>query len=256
MTEIRTIRPEESDAFLQVLCDVFSITFDRVRGVFYGEPFYDLNRKWAVFDDGEIVSILSTTPLEFGWGRASGIAGVGTIPDARGRGFATELLERVTAAHKAAGETALFLFAEDPRVYRKLGFVVLDEVHRGPLECTIGDHDRLLDLDSVQSTYDRWAVECPNRLRRDERRWRYWKWNLRLCAPHGTGYLCQEGALVREAVGGDGASSWKTSEPCDWLGLRSVGELVGAPMVRWEKATHLMGHGTDVPPCMFLTDQW
>ena len=71
MTEIRPVRPDEAEAFLELLCDVFSLDLNRAYDVFFSEPLFDLDRKWALFEGREMVSILTTTPLIFGWGRAA-----------------------------------------------------------------------------------------------------------------------------------------------------------------------------------------
>ena len=76
MTEIRPIRLDETDTFLQILCDVFGLDFFRAQGLFKEEPLFDLSRKWALFEGDEMVSILTTTPLIFGWGREIGRAHV------------------------------------------------------------------------------------------------------------------------------------------------------------------------------------
>ena len=79
MTEIRPIRLDETDAFLRILCTVFELDFFRAQGLFREEPLFDIDRKWALFERGEMVSILTTTPLIFGWGKANGIAGVAAL---------------------------------------------------------------------------------------------------------------------------------------------------------------------------------
>ena len=83
---------------------------------FFTEPLFDLSRKWALFDKGRMVSILTTSPLIFGWGRAFGVAGVATRLECRGEGYASRLLNSVFEESQALGEPAGLLFAkgQDP----------------------------------------------------------------------------------------------------------------------------------------------
>src|SRR5262249_53090429 len=146
--------------------------------IFFSEPLFDLNRKWALFDGNEMVSILTNVPLEFGWGKAIGIAGVATAKDKQNKGYAGQLLEGVLRAAEADGETGALLFARDPTLYRKLGFEVADTVVRGPIDVAPEKGPfEILEYQDVQAQYDHWALQDPNRLRRDDRRWGYWRWN-------------------------------------------------------------------------------
>ncbi|MER3466893.1 MAG: hypothetical protein C4340_07395, partial [Armatimonadota bacterium] len=62
---VRTIREHETPAFLALLCDVFDLNPARAENVFRSEPFFDLDRKWALFEGERMVSCLTTVPLLF-----------------------------------------------------------------------------------------------------------------------------------------------------------------------------------------------
>ena len=65
MTEVRPIRTEEAECFLELLCSVFELDVARARSVFYSEPYVDLGRKWALFVDDAMVLRLGNPALFF-----------------------------------------------------------------------------------------------------------------------------------------------------------------------------------------------
>lgn len=255
--EVRPIRAAEAEAFLHLLCNVFELDFNRAHRIFFTEPMFDLNRKWALFDGGEMVSILTTVPLDFGWGRAIGIAGVATMIERQGQGYAHELLTSVMRAADAAGETGALLFAHNPTLYGRLGFEIIDEVIRGPIVANPErDPFTLMDFQEVQSLYNRWSLQDPNRLRRDDRRWGYWRWNLRVCTAFEDGYICTEAGIVRECVKSLPATEWPLAAGSEWRGLASMANQIGIPLSAKEHDLHLMGRRIPGPPQMFMTDQF
>lgn len=257
MAEIRPITRSEAEQFLRLLCDVFSLDFKLAENIFFNEPLYDLNRKWALFERQRMLSIMTTVPLIFGWGNAIGIAGVATRPDCRGRGLAGRLLERVLAESRAQGETAAFLLAKDARLYERIGFKVLDEVVRGGVREPASDaRPAVLSFDEVHAAYDAWALRDPRRLRRDDRRWRYWKWNLRICTAVDGGYACLEGDRVRELVADPAPQVWHLGPAVKWLGLRTMAAQAGLDLFDPQFEHLLMGHSAPDVPQMFLTDQF
>ena len=258
MREIRPIRTEEADTFLELLCGVFNLDLARAHSIFFTEPLFDLSRKWALFDSGEMVSILTTTPLWFGWGRAYGIAGVATRADRRGQGFASLLLERVFQEAGRMGEGASLLFARDPSVYQMNGYEPIDRVIRAKVASSEAP-DLGLTLDNVQvrDVYDHWASLNPARLRRDEPRWRYWLWHYRLCSPFQEGYLCTEPGVLREALYSHPSPGLPLPFGTDWFGTASMTELLQMPLATEPKfELHLMGRNFRTPPQMFMTDQF
>ncbi len=239
------------------MCKVFDLEVTRAQAVFYKEPLFDLDRKWALFEDGQIVSILTTVPLIFGWGRGFGIAGVATREDRRGLGYAGMLLERACAHGEAIGELASYLFANELGVYERNGFKVVDAVVRGPIE-RVGEMrvPPMLDGPAVEARYAEWCLQDPNRLRRDEQRWRYWRWSLRVCTEFGDGYLCSEGTVIREVVLDKRvAPPWTTPE-VEWLGLESVTNTLGIPLRERHFELHVMARNAPPGLAMFMTDQF
>lgn len=257
MREIRPIVEEEAHPFLRLLCDVFGLDYARASSVFFSEPLYDLRRKWALFEQGTMASILTTTPLTFGWGRAIGIAGVGTRKGYERQGLGQALVEAVLDQAQRDGEGPAILFAHDVRLYERCGFRLIDRVIRGQLVVDASvDHPDELPCEEVRPIYDAWSEQHPSRLRRDESRWRFWNWGLRCCEPVRGGYLCVEPSLVREAVIEPGLPAWPVVPGTEWVGLQSLATDLGVPLASSTEHLLLMGRGFPEPPLMFMTDQF
>ena len=254
---IRPIAPEESTEFLNLMCVVFDLEAERAKSVFYKEPLFDLERKWALFDGREMVSILTTVPLQFGWGRGFGIAGVATREERRGRGYARQLLQHVCTVGEATGEGAAYLFAREPAVYRGSGFAVVDTVIRGALDRVEEETiPPMLDGFIVEKRYAEWCDRDPNRLRRDTQRWRYWRWSMRVCTTFGDGYLCSEGSVIREVVIDEPvAAPWPTPE-VEWFGLESMTEHLAVPVKERHFELYLMARNAPAGMAMYMTDQF
>lgn len=257
MVEMRPIKENEAERFLTILCDVFSLDRARASSVFYSEPFFDLNRKWAVFENGWMVSILTTTPMEFGMGKSIGIAGVATLPAYRGRGLSQQLLELVLGEAEAAGEAMAMLFAHETTLYSRVGFEVMDKVVRGPLVTRDKKGVDALEFHDVSARYEAWQKEDPRRLIRDSRRWKHWQWVYRSCEPVGASdYLCYEPLLCREAVLHEPMDAWPLTDGTEWLGLRSMTRELGVPLASEREELIFMGRGFGECPQMFMTDQF
>lgn len=176
------------------------------------------------------------------------------------------LLEHVLQVAENRGEAPALLFAEDTRLYAGLGFEVVDEVVRAairPSDWMLSEGDippgtwpATVPPRLVRKTYDRWAEGDPDRLRRDARRWNFWQWNLRSCDAIGTGYLCIEGAQVREAIGSEPMDAWPVPPGTFWVGLRTLTEFLRPPVEAPEVESLVMARGFQRPPAMFLTDQF
>jgi GNAT superfamily N-acetyltransferase len=256
MTDIRPVREAEAEDFLHLLCDVFDLDFNRAHDVFFAEPFFDLNRKWALFEAGRMVSILTTTPLEFGWGRAVGIAGVATLPQLRKEGYATRLLQRVLRESERNGEGPALLFAREPALYERNGFEALDRVIRAPLRLVPETMTDSIPNETVESLYNAWASAHPDRLRRDARRWRYWRWHYRLAWEFGDGYLCHEPGVLREALFSPAASALPLPVGTEFLGTTFMADQFEIPVYDATVDLYLMGRSIPGIPQLFMTDQF
>ena len=204
-----------------------------------------------------MVSILTTTPLQFGWGNAIGIAGVATERSYQGKGYAKALLDFVLDRAASDGEGAAILFAHETKVYERCGFELLDHVVRAPIHSDgYSENIGHWELAQVQSAYAAWSNADVNRLVRDARRWNYWQFVFRDPIPFGGGYATQEGSLCREAVIYDRMGAWPIPKGTDWYGLRSMVDVVGVPVGQEKEELLLMGKGLDAVPQMFMTDQF
>jgi len=257
MIVIRPIVRSEAPAFLALLCKVFELDYSRAESIFFGEPFFDLDRKWALFDGDQIVSILTTVPLNFGLGRAFGIAGVATDPIRRGEGLGKRLLNAVLRHGEEHGEPRALLFAHQVGLYERCGFKVLDHAIRAPIQPrSVDDEAPIMAFDDVVASYTRWSQAAPHRLLRDERRWNFWKWNLRICSEVPGGYVCQEGDTVRECLFDIPLEAWPVYPNAEWFGLESLADELQIPLGPRKRELIYMGIGFVEPPKMFMTDQF
>lgn len=262
MTDIRNIRESESEKFLQLLCDVFKLDFNRAYDVFYQEPLFDLSRKWALLEGNEIVAVLTTTPLEFGWGKAVGIAGVATHPDRQNEGFATRLIQKVLRESEKRGEGAALLFAQKFELYERCGFEPIDRVVR--CSVTTAETDPPAESPSVQismpharALYGAWAAAHPDRLRRDLQRWRYWDWHNRFVTEFEDGYLCQEAGYLREGIFSTKPAALPVLGGTEWLGTALMTDELEIPFAGTLSVEMLlMGYKVPGIPQLFMTDQF
>jgi predicted N-acetyltransferase YhbS len=256
VTDIRPIREEETESYLRLLCEVFGLDFNRAYDVFFTEPYYDVNRKWALFKGSEIASILTTTPVEFGWGRGFGIAGVATKPKYRREGLASQLIQKVVKEYEKRGEGRPLLFARDPRVYDRLGFETLDRVVRANIRLRPEEPARQLEPEDVRTLYDAWAGEHPDRLRRDDLRWKYWNWHYRVCTEMPSGYLCHEVNVLREAIYAPAQSTLPLPSGTEWFGTTLMADQLELPLQDIRVELYLMAQNTPGIPQLFMTDQF
>ncbi|MBS1704833.1 MAG: GNAT family N-acetyltransferase [Armatimonadetes bacterium] len=256
MIEIRPIYRHEAGEFLRLLCTVFELDFDRASKVFFADPLFDLNRKWGLFASGKLTSILTTTPLEFKAGTVMGIAGVATAADARGMGYAGKLLDHVVRHGVERNERKAMLFAHQEDLYVQHGFEPLDRIVKGIVRTTEAELPPAeVPFKRVQQIYTEWASQSPHRLIRTPLRWRYWRWPFRVCENCAGGYICYEGACVREAIRAPG-SEWIGPIGVEWVGLERVTESLQIPLASRHEDLTMMGLGFDTPPELFITDQF
>lgn len=255
-----TCRPivlRETEEFLRLLCEVFELDLVQARHVFYNEPLYNIKRKWALFVDGRMASILSTSPLEFGFGRAIGIAGVATRPEHRGKGLAEQLLTVALAQAERDGEGPAVLFAHQAGLYERVGFRHTDSVIRAQLRLEEMPRDHTsLSYAEIRSRYDAWSEESPLRLRRDEARWSVWEWTLKDPVPAPGGYIALEPMVIREAVFDPAMAAWPVPPDCPWYGLESMTARLGVPVLSSEPALMVMTRNMPEGMEMFMTDQF
>ncbi len=257
MTDIRPIKASEAEAFLDLMCTVFGLDFNRAYDVFFTEPFFDLNRKWALFEGREMISVLTTAPLEFGWGRAFGVAGVATRASRQREGYAGRLLEKVCREAERQGEPAALLFARKLELYERMGFEGIDRVVRGKIAVCDGElGGDTLDSLVVEDRYLRWSLEHPDRLRRNDLRWKYWNWHLRTCATFQDGYICDEIGSLREVICTGPVGALPLPVGTEWLGTSFMTDQLEIPLEDVQEEMILMGRNVPSIPQMFMTDQF
>src|SRR5437660_6973410 len=126
MIEIRSPQPDELDVLLAVMCEAFGLPFAPARDVFYRDPYYDVQNKRVLVEDGVPISCLTIVDSQMWIGKAivrvAGIANVATRQSHQGKGYATRLLAATipTLRERGFGFSALLLYSYG--FYRRLGW--------------------------------------------------------------------------------------------------------------------------------------
>ena len=126
--EIRTVRESEVEQMIELMCLVFRPQgHERYRQYMAGDSLYQRDQSRVVVVDGRIVATLrvwdkqlrvGTTPVRFG-----GIGNVCTHPDARGKGYATAMMEEAVRYMKETGYPISCLFTDaGNRFYHRMGY--------------------------------------------------------------------------------------------------------------------------------------
>lgn len=125
-TDIRTISPEEFEAWIGVLAASFSevakpewLEIDRM--------IFEPERSLAAIEDGRIVggnaAITMTLTVPGGSAvRAAGISSVGVLPSDRRRGVSTDLMRRQLDDIRERGEPLSILTASEAAIYGRYGY--------------------------------------------------------------------------------------------------------------------------------------
>jgi hypothetical protein len=167
------------------------------------------------------------------------------------------MIEHVLEHGAATGEPGCVLFAHKETVYRRCGFQTVDTVVRGPIVASeISESPDVVPFSRLRSTYDAWSRADAARLRRDERRWRYWRWIPRTCEKAPGGYVCVEPHLCREAIVTPGLERWPVMHGTNWLGLESMTKSLAVPLASHEKELFVMSHSMPCQIQMYMTDQF
>jgi predicted acetyltransferase len=186
MQEIRAAHHEELDAMLAVMCGSFMLPFAAARDLFYKDPYFDIEKKRVLLEDGQIISCLTLIETRMWIGAAAvqvgGVAGVATRPSHRRSGYAGRLLEQtlLTLRQQRCPFSALFPFSYD--YYRRFGWE-----HAG-MQMRVSTAPNLLpafsdarhvrpalpsDIPEMQQIYDQTSRERTGSCLRDRKRWTY-----------------------------------------------------------------------------------
>jgi predicted N-acetyltransferase YhbS len=126
--EIRTVRESEIEEMIELMCLVFRPKgHERYRQYMVGDRLYQRDQSRVVVVDGRIVATLrvwdkqlrvGSTPVRFG-----GIGSVCTHPDARGKGYATAMMEEAVRYMTESGYPVSCLFTDaGNRFYHRMGY--------------------------------------------------------------------------------------------------------------------------------------
>jgi predicted N-acetyltransferase YhbS len=208
--ELRTIRPHERDAVLDLLGEWFN---DRAFFARYFEhdPGFSDDLCFVASDNGRIVSTLQVfrkaVRVNGAVVQVGGVGNVFTTNDYRERGLASELLTRAVAAMEEHGFDLSLLFAVRLAFYGHLGWhshvrhlVFIDQA------ATLGDGGAVIepftvaDLDAVMHIYNSYTASFSGPTVRDDC---YWRGQLRYAGNPSEDFLVARagGAVVAYARG-------------------------------------------------------
>jgi predicted acetyltransferase len=127
MSDVRTITPEELPAWMRVMGIAFHETFDPGPVAEVVREIYDLERVWAGFADGVLVSTLRGmgTRLTVPGGAqvpATALSAVTVLPTHRRRGLLTRMIAAEHAASRDRGEPLGLLYASEYPIYGRFGY--------------------------------------------------------------------------------------------------------------------------------------
>ncbi len=127
--DISSVRKDELEDMLRVLCTAFQMPFESALPIFLADTNSLLDNKRVLRQDGKIVSCLTIIPAECNVRgvslRTAGIAGVATRPDKRAQGYASQLLRNTLAYCRDQGYERAGLFPSKADFYRKNGFATV-----------------------------------------------------------------------------------------------------------------------------------
>ena len=184
--EIGTVMPDETDAFLALMCEAFEMEFEAAKSVFYADPYFEPDNKYVLRIDGEIVSCLTAAAHTCWIGdavvRVAGVAGVATRQGFRRRGLAGLLITDTVRALTARGFQIGALFPVIRDYYRCFGWETAGVRHTARQMAAEPAGSRELadvrkateaDIPALAHLYNRAASGRAMHLLRDEKRWRY-----------------------------------------------------------------------------------
>ncbi|MER3466894.1 MAG: hypothetical protein C4340_07400 [Armatimonadota bacterium] len=111
-----------------------------------------------------------------------------------------------------------------------------------------------LTIEETQTRYAAWARQDHTRLLRDEQRWRFWSWSMKIVMATRDSYVVCEPFKVREML--PAYEGLPLSQEQEFLGLKSMAEMLGIPTTGAKQEMLLMGRAFPFVPQMFMTDQF
>jgi predicted acetyltransferase len=186
--EIRTIGPDELEAFIDTVSIAFLDRPDVARIAEALRPRWDLTRVWAALDGGRMVGTFRSwaTELTVPGGTqlpAAAIAAVTVLPSHRRQGIMRGIAAAEHAAIRERGEAVGLLYASEYPIYGRLGYGPASRVATWTLDvAATGFHgpdpggvelvaaDRRA-RDEVVEVFDRWRLGQTGEIRRRDDRW-------------------------------------------------------------------------------------
>jgi len=190
--EIRTLRPDEREALLELL-DGWPLPDgwrgrDFFRRYVEGDPTYADRNVWVAAEGGRLLSCLQIFPRPLRVAGttvlAGGVGSVFTREDARRRGLAEALLAQALAAMRERGMPISLLFGTQP-LYARQGYARWDArgallvreagapAPAAPASLEVGPFEAARDLAAVRALHARYGELLAGTVARDDALWRH-----------------------------------------------------------------------------------
>ncbi len=188
--EIRNVRTEELPAFIDAMSAGFLDRPDVDKVAEEVRPFWNLDRSWAAFEDGQITGTWRSWETELtvpGGQRLPGgaVSAVSVLPTHRRRGILTALVAAAHRAMREGGEAVGLLYAAEYPIYGRFGYgpgcreatwtvdtrgTRFQVDPNGRVELVKLDQDALA---AMKVLFETWRFRQPGELRRRDYIWDY-----------------------------------------------------------------------------------
>ena len=186
--EIRTMREEETPAWLECTTTTFFEQIDLARVAEEVKPLWDFGRVWGALDGELVVGTLRTWASELtlpGAGRlpAASVSGVSVRATHRRTGILSRLVEAEHAAARERGEAVAMLYASEYPIYGRFGYgpaspmatwtidTAATGFHRPPSGSVEFAPASVETRDAMKVVFDAWRLRQPGEIRRRDFSW-------------------------------------------------------------------------------------
>ena len=177
---------KDLSSFIDVLTESYGLDRQGAEEIFFADPYFSLPNKRALWLDDEMASCLTLVERDVRFGdqvtRVSGICGVATRPEFRGRGYASELMIHSIEELESRKVAFALLNPVSADLYHSLGFEFVahsDRLTFSPRQLPgfpVSDQVRPIvkrDIVAMAMLYDNVLSDQPLALVRDIKRWTF-----------------------------------------------------------------------------------
>ncbi|MGC8666508.1 MAG: GNAT family N-acetyltransferase [Chthonomonadales bacterium] len=183
---VRPPTSEELEAMLGLMCEAFHLPHAPARELFYRDPYFSLENKRVLVQDGRVVSCLTLVDATMWIGQArvrvAGVANVCTAEAERRKGYARRLLSDTVVDLRRRGSSMAGLLPYSYAFYQRLGWELCSTQYRftaPPAALPPYQEARFVrpaqpeDVQRISSLYAWYSEGRTGWCVRDAKRWEY-----------------------------------------------------------------------------------